>query len=100
MRTIICTTYNIGDEVFLIDVNLDDVVPVKVHMIRTEWSPYGKTLHYDVYPTEDGKRLKKGDYIKDMGEDWLSFTRAEAEARMMAWANEHQQVTTTRFDNL
>lgn len=81
MRTIVNTIFDIGDEIFMISINKDDIVKVKVHMIKMEWHPYGKGLHYDVTPIEDGKYIKKGDYLEDIGEEWLCFTQDEANAK-------------------
>lgn len=79
MKTTINTTFDVGQEIYLLTINKDDVVPVKVHMIRAEWHPYGTGIYYDIYPTENGKYIKQGAYIKDMTDDWLFKTREEAE---------------------
>jgi hypothetical protein len=79
METRIKTRFDIGQEIYLLTLDRDDVVPVKVHMVRAEWHPYGFGIYYDVYPTENGKYIKKGDYIKDMNDNWLFDTREEAE---------------------
>ena len=79
METTLKTRFDVGQEIFMLTLDRDDVVPVRVHMIRAEWHPYGTSIAYDVYPLQDGKRIRRGDYIKDWTDPWLFATREEAE---------------------
>ena len=82
MRTIVETTFDIGQELYMLTINRDDVVKVKVHYIKAEWHPYGSGIFYSLYPVEDGKYIRRGDYIQEITEKFLFLTEAEARARM------------------
>ena len=74
--------FEVGQEVYLLTHAKDEVIPVRVHMVRAEWSPYGFILQYDVYPTKAGRYIHMGDFLQQISEEYLFATEDKARAQM------------------